>query len=72
MSFTEVVMSTFLSCFQDAVLFSGTLRRNLDPFEVYTDDELWQALRLAHLEPFVAGLDDKLNHECGENGQALR
>lgn len=29
---------------QDPVLFSGTLRRNLDPFEEYTDEILWEAL----------------------------
>lgn len=29
---------------QDPVLFSGTLRRNLDPFEEYADDILWRAL----------------------------
>lgn len=29
---------------QDPTLFSGTLRKNLDPFEEYTDAELWNAL----------------------------
>ncbi|GMS94758.1 hypothetical protein PENTCL1PPCAC_16931 [Pristionchus entomophagus] len=35
---------------QDPVLFSGSLRFNLDPFGDYTDDQLWRALKLAHLE----------------------
>lgn len=30
---------------QDPVLFSGTLRRNLDPFEEYSDSTLWNALK---------------------------
>ncbi|KAL4080959.1 ABC transporter [Scleroderma citrinum] len=34
---------------QDAFLFSGTLRTNLDPFGVYDDACLWDALRRAHL-----------------------
>ncbi|CAG8497646.1 4035_t:CDS:2 [Ambispora leptoticha] len=34
---------------QDPVLFSGTLRSNLDPFEEYDDAALWNALRRAHL-----------------------
>ncbi|GME71317.1 unnamed protein product [Ambrosiozyma monospora] len=34
---------------QDPVLFVGTIRSNLDPFEQRTDDELWDALRRAHL-----------------------
>ncbi|XP_072275072.1 multidrug resistance-associated protein 1-like isoform X1 [Pyxicephalus adspersus] len=56
---------------QDPVLFSGSLRMNLDPFEKYTDDEIWSALELAHLKNFVSGLPDKLNHECAEGGENL-
>lgn len=29
---------------QNPILFSGTLRFNLDPFSEVTDDELWNAL----------------------------
>lgn len=29
---------------QTPVLFSGTLRRNLDPFEEYSDETLWNTL----------------------------
>lgn len=29
---------------QDPVLFSGTLRRNLDPFNEFSDRELWDVL----------------------------
>ena len=36
------ISSTFL--FQDPVLFSGTLRKNLDPFDEYADEDLWSAL----------------------------
>lgn len=34
---------------QEAVLFSGTIRSNLDPFGEKQDSELWDALRRAHL-----------------------
>ncbi|KAJ2738593.1 hypothetical protein H4S06_006428 [Coemansia sp. BCRC 34490] len=34
---------------QDPVLFTGTIRSNLDPFGEHGDDELWLALRRAHL-----------------------
>jgi len=46
---------------QDPVLFSGTLRNNLDPFSVYCDAEVWHALVAVQLEEFVkkggVGLD---------------
>ncbi|XP_033614350.1 multidrug resistance-associated protein 1 isoform X4 [Fukomys damarensis] len=56
---------------QDPVLFSGSLRMNLDPFGRYSDEEVWTALELAHLKGFVSGLPDKLNHECAEGGENL-
>ncbi|KAJ5570856.1 hypothetical protein N7535_004516 [Penicillium sp. DV-2018c] len=37
---------------QDPVLFSGTLRSNLDPFDEHTDLELFSALERVHLLPF--------------------
>ncbi|XP_078097039.1 multidrug resistance-associated protein 1 isoform X2 [Mustelus asterias] len=56
---------------QDPVLFSGSLRMNLDPFDQYSDAGLWTALELAHLKTFVSGLPNKLNHECSEGGENL-
>lgn len=56
---------------QDPVLFSGSLRMNLDPFSQYSDEEIWTSLELAHLKEFVSGLADKLNHECAEGGENL-
>lgn len=40
---------------QDAVLFSGSLRMNLDPFNYHNDDDVWRSLELAHLKAFVKG-----------------
>uniref|UniRef100_A0AAR2JWE9 ABC-type glutathione-S-conjugate transporter n=1 Tax=Pygocentrus nattereri TaxID=42514 RepID=A0AAR2JWE9_PYGNA len=56
---------------QDPVLFSGSLRMNLDPFDTYSDEEVWNALELAHLKNFISGLPDKLNYECSEGGENL-
>jgi ABC-type multidrug transport system fused ATPase/permease subunit len=58
--------------FQEPVLFSGTLRSNLDPLDKYTDEELFTALEHAHLKTFIDSLPDKLNYDCGEGGQNLR
>ncbi|XP_028267253.1 multidrug resistance-associated protein 1 isoform X2 [Parambassis ranga] len=56
---------------QDPVLFSGSLRMNLDPFDSYSDEEIWRALEFSHLKNFVSGLPDKLSHECSEGGENL-
>ncbi|MBZ3874542.1 Canalicular multispecific organic anion transporter 1 [Sciurus carolinensis] len=56
---------------QDPVLFSGSLRMNLDPFNKYSDEEIWKALELAHLKSFVAGLPLGLSHEVTEGGDNL-
>lgn len=29
---------------QEPILFSSTMRRNLDPYEIYEDSELWRVL----------------------------
>ncbi|GLH03627.1 Multidrug resistance protein homolog 49 [Gryllus bimaculatus] len=56
---------------QDPVLFSGTLRINLDPFGLYSDDDVWRALEHAHLKSFVKGLAAGLSHEVSEGGENL-
>ena len=43
--------------FTDPVLFSGTLRINLDPFGFHTDDEIWKVLDLAHLRDYAKTLE---------------
>uniref|UniRef100_A0A8C9LAD4 Uncharacterized protein n=1 Tax=Pavo cristatus TaxID=9049 RepID=A0A8C9LAD4_PAVCR len=56
---------------QDPVLFTGTLRMNLDPFDQYTDEEVWKALELAHLKAYVQELPERLQHNVSEGGENL-
>jgi ATP-binding cassette subfamily C (CFTR/MRP) protein 3 len=56
---------------QDPVLFSDTLRANLDPFNHHNDEEIWRALETAHLKKFVLELDDGLKHMVAEGGENL-
>ena len=56
---------------QDPVLFCGTIRANLDPFQKYSDQQLWQVLELAHLKSFVASLELGLQYPVAEGGENL-
>uniref|UniRef100_A0A5G2QUH8 Multidrug resistance-associated protein 4 n=1 Tax=Sus scrofa TaxID=9823 RepID=A0A5G2QUH8_PIG len=56
---------------QEPVLFTGTMRKNLDPFHEHTDEELWNALEEVQLKEAVEGLPGKLNAELAESGSNL-
>ena len=56
---------------QSPVLFSGSLRKNLDPLEEYTDDELWSAIKEVKLTSLVENLDGQLDHQLFEGGENL-
>lgn len=54
---------------QEPVLFSATLRDNLDPFHDFSDTVLWSALEDVELKESVSGLDFFVN-EGGSNFSA--
>uniref|UniRef100_A0A914E6G5 Uncharacterized protein n=1 Tax=Acrobeloides nanus TaxID=290746 RepID=A0A914E6G5_9BILA len=56
---------------QDPVLFCGSLRSNLDPFDEFTDEEIWLAVEQAHLKQFVVNFEEKLQYEISEGGSNL-
>ncbi|XP_076438353.1 ATP-binding cassette sub-family C member 3-like [Babylonia areolata] len=56
---------------QDPVLFSGTLRFNLDPLGRCTDSEVWGALDQAHLKAFVEHQPARLLFQVEEGGHNL-
>ncbi|GFQ66175.1 hypothetical protein TNCT_86262 [Trichonephila clavata] len=53
---------------QDPVLFTGPIRRNLDPFSEHKDDELWQALEEAYLKESIEEMPGGLDSEVSEGG----
>ena len=54
------------------MLFSGSLRSNLDPFNRYDDASIWKALECAHLKTSIEGLVAELDYEAGEGGGNFR
>ncbi|XP_053085621.1 multidrug resistance-associated protein 4 isoform X4 [Pangasianodon hypophthalmus] len=53
---------------QDPVLFTGTMRKNLDPFKKYSDEDLWNALEEVQLKSVVEELPGKLETILAESG----
>lgn len=56
---------------QDPMLFSGSLRMNLDPFSEKSDAELWDVLRKVHLYATVSAWGKGLDYEVAEKGDNL-
>ncbi|KAG6000046.1 hypothetical protein E4U43_001725 [Claviceps pusilla] len=56
---------------QDAALFEGTVRDNLDPGHVHDDTELWSVLDHARLKEHVASMDGGLEAKINEGGSNL-
>uniref|UniRef100_A0A0A9YSP6 Multidrug resistance-associated protein 1 n=1 Tax=Lygus hesperus TaxID=30085 RepID=A0A0A9YSP6_LYGHE len=53
---------------QQPVLFSGTVRYNLDPFSLYSDEDLYTTLERANMLKTILELEDKLQHRVAEYG----
>lgn len=53
---------------QDPVLFTGTLRYNIDPFSDSTDQQVWDALEAVHMRKAVERLPQSLEELVQEGG----
>ena len=56
---------------QDPILFSGSLRFNLDPLAKSSDDQIWASLRHANLQTLVSELPGGLDYDVAEGGANL-
>ncbi|KAL8939767.1 MAG: hypothetical protein Q9216_003181 [Gyalolechia sp. 2 TL-2023] len=56
---------------QDAALFEGSVRDNLDPGHVHDDTDLWSALEHARLKEHVWSMDGRLEGRIQEGGANL-
>ncbi|XP_023210557.1 multidrug resistance-associated protein 4-like [Centruroides sculpturatus] len=54
---------------QDPMLFTGPLRRNIDPFNEYSDDQLWKAIEEVQLKEVISKLPGRLDTYLTEGGR---
>lgn len=54
---------------QDPVMFSASVRYNLDPFNNHTDEDVWGVLESVDMNTVVFSLPGKLDEEVAEGGE---
>ncbi|KYB27622.1 putative multidrug resistance-associated protein lethal(2)03659-like Protein [Tribolium castaneum] len=53
---------------QDPVIFAGSVRKNLDPFDLYDDNKIWNVLEEVQLKDFVRNLPSGMFSQLSEGG----
>lgn len=56
---------------QDAQIFEGSVRDNIDPHKEYSESQLWDVLEICHLKKHVEGMGDGLDSALVEGGGNL-
>lgn len=51
---------------KDPVIFCGNVRSNVDPFDKYTDRQIWEVLEKTHIRAWVEGLPKQLYQDMAE------
>ena len=57
---------------QEPIIFSETVRKNLDPTGKYSDEDLWSVLQKVQLKNFISEKSEKLDYKLAEQGANLR
>jgi ABC-type multidrug transport system fused ATPase/permease subunit len=56
---------------QEPILFSGSVRINLDPFNQYSDSEIWHALESTGLKSVIGTMSGGLEAKISSGGTNL-
>ncbi|KAK1436884.1 hypothetical protein QVD17_02668 [Tagetes erecta] len=54
---------------QEPTLFRGSIRTNLDPLGLYSDDEIWKALEKCQLKTTITSLPNLLDSSVSDEGE---
>ena len=66
---TEVLRRNLSIIPQDPVMFSNTVRYNIDPFGGATESEIWEVLEKVQLTEVISALPDGLDDQVAEGGE---
>ncbi|CAL5195605.1 unnamed protein product [Lathyrus oleraceus] len=53
---------------QEPTLFKGSIRTNLDPLDMYSDDEIWKAVEKCQLKETISKLPNLLDSSVNDEG----
>jgi ATP-binding cassette subfamily C (CFTR/MRP) protein 1 len=56
---------------QDSQVFQGTIRQNIDPFGLYSDEAVWRVLEHSHLKRHIESMGEGLDSSVSESGSNL-
>ncbi|XP_050306973.1 probable multidrug resistance-associated protein lethal(2)03659 [Anthonomus grandis grandis] len=54
---------------QDPIIFEGSIRENVDPYQIYTDQEIWLALEKVKVKDLIPSLDEDITNLSLSSGQ---
>ena len=54
---------------RDPIMFSATVRFNLDPFDAHDDIEIWSVLERTNMKEAISNLPNKLLEQVTEGGE---
>ncbi|KAJ9190310.1 hypothetical protein P3X46_001526 [Hevea brasiliensis] len=54
---------------QEPTLFRGSIRTNLDPLGLYSDNEIWEALEKCQLKATISSLPNQLDSSVSDEGE---
>ena len=57
---------------QQPVLFTGPLRRTLDPFDLHEDREIWDALKMLQMEKCILRISDQVSKSSSLEEEEIR